>query len=305
MKGQTDFEQLDTYLGTSSPVWKLTGDSNALSLSPAGDDSGPVVGVELTPEQASQIRSFSGESSMAMLDVRILGKRAKLHLVGKRISRYEWAGMAALLTNSMSVASNSMQALAFAEGIVTEVNAIVVVLDRDGTIHRFNRKAEEYTNYTQNQVIGQNAQELFMPADEGRESRNNISRFFEQRQPQDVKRIIRTNEGTRPFLFRNRFLQPMHGDTPEFIVCSGVEIAVPERTGNAVASNEAFALGMMRRIADWQALVNGARALLETADGSPDENALADAKRLAAFAVRDAQHLYDEIDARLLQVQEG
>ncbi|WP_175771846.1 PAS domain-containing protein [Burkholderia ambifaria] len=304
MKGQTEFEQLDTYLGTSSPVWKLTGDSNALSLSPAGDDSGPVVGVELTQEQANQIRSFSGESSMAMLDVRILGKRAKLHLVGKMISRYEWAGMAALLTNSKSVASNSMQALAFAEGIVTEVNAIVVVLDRDGTIHRFNRKAEEYTNCTQKQVIGENAQDLFMPAEEGKKSRDNISRFFEQRQPQDVKRIIQTNEGARPFLFRNRFLQPMHGDTPEFIVCSGVEIAVPERTGNELASGEAFALGMMRRIADWQALVNGARALLETADGSPDENALADAKRLAAFAVRDAQHLYDEIDARLMRVME-
>ncbi|KWN82981.1 PAS domain S-box protein [Burkholderia stagnalis] len=300
MKGQTEFEQLDTYLGTTSPVWKLAGDSNALSLSPAGADTGPVVAVDLTSDQASQIRNFSGESSMAMLDVRILGKRAKLHLVGKMISQHEWAGMAALLTNSKSVASNSMQALAFAEGIVTEVNAIVVVLDREGTIHRFNRKAEEYTNCTQKQVIGENAQDLFMPVDEGRKSRDNISRFFEQRQPQDVQRIIRTNDGARPFLFRNRFLQPMHGDTPEFIVCSGVELVVPERTGNESASDEAFKLGMMRRIANWQALVNGARALLETADGSPDVNAVADAKRLAAFAVHDAQHLYDEIDARLM-----
>ncbi|MBN3780505.1 PAS domain-containing protein [Burkholderia sp. Ac-20345] len=306
MKAQTDFVELDTYLGTSSPVWKLTGDSNALSLSPAGADTGPVVGVELTQAQANTIRNFSGESSMTMLEVRILGKRAKLHLVGKMIGQYEWAGMAALLSNSKSVASNSMQALAFAEGIVTEVNAIVVVLDKAGTIHRFNRKAEEYTNCTQKQVIGENAQDLFMSIDEGENSRNNISRFFDQRQPQDVERIIKTNNGARPFLFRNRFLQPMHGDAPEFIVCSGVEIVVPESAGKEVVTGEEFELDVMRNIADWRALVNGVRALLDSADGSLDPDKVEDAKRLATFAVRDADHLYNKIDARLMRaMQEG
>lgn len=312
MKGNAVFRDLDDLLGTTSPVWKFLSNSCVLTLSAAGDSAGPNVAVELNAHQAERIRSLTGVTAVLILNVEILGKRSKLHLIGKKISAYEWAGVAALLVDSESVATNSMQALAFAEGIVSEVNAIVVVLDRAGTIHRFNKKAEEYTSCKEENVIGENAQALFMSPDEGEESKANISQFFEQGRPSDVERVIRTVNGPRSFLFRNRFLRPMQDGRPELIVCSGVEINGSESAVSAakdvetdVGLSETHTADVMRKIMDWGALVNGARALLTPPNGLPDPDALEDAKRLAAWAIRDAHRLYDEIDARLICARLG
>ncbi|TAM00352.1 MAG: PAS domain S-box protein [Paraburkholderia sp.] len=310
MKGNAAFRDFDDLLGTTSPVWKFANDSCVLQLSASGQEIGPRIAVDLSARQAERIRSLTGVTDVLILDVTIHGKRSKLHLVGKKINTYEWAGVAALLMDSESVAENSMQALAFAEGIVSEVNAIVVVLDRAGRIHRFNKKAEEYTNRKEEHVIGENAQALFMAPDEGRRSKENISRFFEEGSPRDVKRVIQTVSGARSFIFRNRFLRPIHEDRPELIVCSGVEVKLPDSANEADQSEEpngalteSHAADVMRKIMDWGALVNGARALLTASDGIPEPDALEDAKRLAAWAVRDAHRLYDEIDARLVSAR--
>ncbi len=309
MKGNAVLQDL---LGTTSPVWKFSSSRCVLTLSASGEEVGPTVAIELHARQAERIRRLTGVTSVLILDVEITGKRSKLHLVGKKISSHEWAGVAALLMDSDSVATNSMQALAFAEGIVSEVNAIVVVLDRSGTIHRFNKKAEEYTNCKEENVIGENAQALFMSPDEGERSKGHISRFFEQGWPYDVERVIQTVKGARPFLFRNRFLRAMQEGKPELIVCSGVEInptkaeeLVPESIEGDVGLSETETADIMRRVMDWGALVNGTRALLTTANGLPDADALEDAKRLAAWAIRDAHRLYDEIDARLICARLG
>ena len=309
MKGNAVLYDL---LGTTSPVWKFTSDSCVLTLSASGEEIGPTVAIEVHARQAERLRRLTGVTSVLILDVAIIGKRSKLHLVGKKISAREWAGVAALLVDSESVATNSMQALAFAEGIVSEVNAIVVVLDSSGTIHRFNKKAEEYTNCKEENVIGENAQALFMSPDEGEKSRVNISEFFKQGRPRDVERVIQTANGSRSFLFRNRFLHPLHDDKPELIVCSGVEINLPMSSDKVsedlepdLGLNETHTADVMRKIMDWGALVNGARALLTSANGVPDSDALEDAKRLAAWAVRDAHRLYDEIDARLICARLG
>jgi len=310
MKGNAVFRDLDDLLGTTSPVWKFASGSRELKLSGSGEEICPSVTVELNARQAERIRSLTGVTDVLIFDVMILGRRSKLHLVGKKISAYEWAGVAALLMDSESVAENSMQALAFAEGIVSEVNAIVVVLDRAGTIHRFNKRAEEYTNCKEENVIGENAQALFMAPDEGERSKDNISRFFKEGRPRDVRRVIQTANGARPFIFRNRFLRPIHDDKPELIVCSGVEVKLPDTVNDpedagelSAVLNESHAADVMRRIMDWGALVNGARALLTASNGVPEPDALEDAKRLAAWAVRDAHRLYDEIDARLVSAR--
>jgi len=316
MKGNGAFRDLEDLLGTTNPVWKFASNSCALTLSTTGEAVGPTISVELNTRQAERIRSLTGVTDVLIFDVQMLGKRCKLHLIGKKIGAFEWAGVAALLTDSDSVAKNSMQALAFAEGIVSEVNAIVVVLDRACTIRRFNKRAEEYTNCKEENVIGENAQALFMAPDEGKRSKENISRFFDEGRPRDVMRVIQTVSGERPFIFRNRFLRPMDAGKPELIVCSGVEVkcadpdsdsvaAIDERGEPSVGLTETHAAEVMRKIMDWGALINGARALLTTSHGVPDLDALEDAKRLAAWAVRDAHSLYDEIDARLVGARLG
>ncbi|KWF37408.1 PAS domain S-box protein [Burkholderia pseudomultivorans] len=301
------FQELDDYLGTSSPVWKFSGAGDELVLSREGGPNEPNLRVRLSARQAEEIRRLTGVTTVLIHEVKIFGKPVELHLVGKKINGAEWAGVAAVLRDSESVAKNSMQALAFAEQVVSEVNSIVVVLDRAGTIHRFNRMAEEYTGYKEENVIGENAQELFMSPDEGRSSRSNIALFFEQGRPYDVERVIETREGSRPFLFRNRFITAEQSAEPGFIVCSGVELAgaasgeITARRGDEPPSlSESYALDVLHRIMDWASMVDGARALLAGLDdGSIDPRSLAHAKRIVASAVRDAYGLYEDIDARL------
>ncbi len=310
MKRKKAFQQLDDYLGTSSPVWKFSDPDDVLVLSRVGSGTEPGVRIRLNERQIEQIRRLTGVTSVLLLDVHVFGKHVDLHLVGRKVGASKWTGIAAALCDAKSVARNSMQALAFAEGIVSEVNSVVVVLDRSGAIHRFNRVAEEYTGRKQENVIGLNAQELFMSPEEAKSSRENIAGFFEQGVPYDVQRVVETANGTRSFLFRNRFIKPAPDRNAEFIVCSGIEvidtklecIVAQQPDGHGPALNEAYCHQILRKIMDWASLVDGARALLASVEeGSGDAKELAHARRIAASAVRDAYGLYEEIDARLTQ----
>ncbi|WP_063890469.1 PAS domain S-box protein [Burkholderia ubonensis] len=310
--GESNFQSLDDYLGTSSPIWKLSNSSDELVLSATGGDTERSVRVKLKARQVTQIKRLTGATAVLFLDVQMLGRPVRLHLVGKKITTSDWAGVAAALGDPEAVAQNSMQALAFAEEIVSEVNSIVVILDKTGTIRRFNRKAEEYTGCKEVNVIGENAQSLFMSPTEGTQSRRNIERFFDEGRSYDVERVIETAQGARPFLFRNRFIKSKTDASSEFIVCSGVEIAFPRGTlaaedVDSVSTpvvDETHYLGLMNRIMDWAALVDGARTLLEKLEeGNGDPRSLANAIRLAASAVRDAYTLYDDLDAQLAYSQ--
>ncbi|MPW21744.1 PAS domain S-box protein [Paraburkholderia sp. CNPSo 3157] len=307
MKSKKVFDEFDRHFGTSSPVWQFSSSSDELVLSRAGGEQEPQLSIPLNGEQAASIRYVTGATTVLLLNVRLFGRNVELQLVGKKISEAHWAGVAAALCDAETVARNSMDALAFAEGIISEVNAVVVVLDKEGTIHRFNKMAEEYAGRKEADVIGKNAQRLFMTPDEGESSRRNITRFFERGQPYDVERNVQTVNGSRRFLFRNRFIGAGNSGSAECIVCSGIEI--PEvvdsdavvRTGDRrTALGEAYCLDVLKRVMDWAAMVDGARALLASVEeGSGDAGSLAHAKRLAASAVKDAYGLYEEIDARL------
>jgi PAS domain S-box-containing protein len=308
MKSKKVFDEFDRHFGTSSPVWQFSSFSDELVLSRAGGEKEPQLSILLNAEQAASIRDVTGATTVLLLHVRLFGRHVELHLVGKKISEVHWAGVAAALCDAETVARNSMEALAFAEGIVSEVNAVVVVLDKEGTIHRFNKMAEEYAGCKEADVIGKNAQRLFMTPDEGESSRRNITRFFERGQSYDVERNVQTVNGSRRFLFRNRFIIGAgNGGGATCIVCSGIEI--PEavdgdpvvRTGHRrTALGEVYCLDVLKRVMDWAAMVDGARALLASVEeGSGDAGSLAHAKRLAASAVKDAYALYEEIDARL------
>lgn len=78
----------------------------------------------------------------------------------------EWAGTASSWFDTFSVARDLLQGLLFAEQVVSEANAVIVILDRKGKIQRFNRLCEEYTDVKEQDVIGKTAFELFLSAQE-------------------------------------------------------------------------------------------------------------------------------------------
>ena len=213
---------LEVVLGTKRPCWRFGSDSNALELAAVRGLTN--VGVALTAAQAEKIRALTGVTSHLLLDISLYGRAITLHLVGKKTDRHDWAGTASDSADSLSVADALSNGLAAAEQVVSEVNSLVVILDRNGIVQRFNRMCEEVTGMREVDVIGRSAFDLFMNPDQGSQSRTNIRQFFESRQSFEVERIINTVKGPRLFQFRNKFVHSGSGVDEQFIICSGADI---------------------------------------------------------------------------------
>ncbi|ELQ5995162.1 cyclic di-GMP phosphodiesterase [Cronobacter dublinensis] len=228
MKDDLENNLLYRYSGAASPFWRLPLDSNALQLATSEAATTSHV-VPLTPEQAAQIRTMGVITSSVTLSLSLFGELVPVHLVGRKVSRKEWAGTASAWNDTTSVARDLVQGLSFAEQVVSEANSVIVILDRHGNIQRFNRLSEEYTGLKEQEVIGQNVFKLFMTPAEAAASRRNITGFFRNGSSYEVERWVKTRKGQRLFLFRNKFVHSGSGRNEIFLICSGTDITEERR----------------------------------------------------------------------------
>ncbi|EOZ1431094.1 cyclic di-GMP phosphodiesterase [Enterobacter hormaechei] len=225
-----DLEQnlLFRYMGTHSPWWRLTADSNALHLA-ASESADIIQVVALDDEQAALIRQLTVITSSIAMTLPLYGVDVPVHLVGRKINKNEWAGTASAWNDTPSVARDLAQGLSFAEQVVSEANSVIVILDQNGNIQRFNRLSEEYTGLKEQEVIGQNVFKLFMNRSEAAASKRNITGFFRNGSSYEVERWIKTRKGQRLFLFRNKFVHSGSGKNEIFLICSGTDITEERR----------------------------------------------------------------------------
>lgn len=225
-----DLEQnlLFRYMGTHSPWWRLTADSNALHLA-ASESADIIQVVALHDEQAALIRQLTVITSSIAMTLPLYGVDVPVHLVGRKINKNEWAGTASAWNDTPSVARDLAQGLSFAEQVVSEANSVIVILDQNGNIQRFNRLSEEYTGLKEQEVIGQNVFKLFMSRSEAAASKRNITGFFRNGSSYEVERWIKTRKGQRLFLFRNKFVHSGSGKNEIFLICSGTDITEERR----------------------------------------------------------------------------
>lgn len=225
-----DLEQnlLFRYMGTHSPWWRLTADSNALHLA-ASESADVIQVVALDYEQAALIRQLTVITSSIAMTLPLYGVNVPVHLVGRKINKNEWAGTASAWNDTPSVARDLAQGLSFAEQVVSEANSVIVILDQNGNIQRFNRLSEEYTGLKEQEVIGQNVFKLFMSRSEAAASKRNITGFFRNGSSYEVERWIKTRKGQRLFLFRNKFVHSGSGKNEIFLICSGTDITEERR----------------------------------------------------------------------------
>ncbi|XWJ89996.1 cyclic di-GMP phosphodiesterase [Phytobacter ursingii] len=228
MKDDQEQNLLFRYLGSSSPFWRLTADSNALHFAPDEESESSQV-VTLNDEQAAQLRQMTVITSSLTMHISLFGDNVPVHLVGRKINKTEWAGTASAWNDTSSVARDLVQGLSFAEQVVSEANSVIVILDRHGSIQRFNRLCEEYTGLKEQEVIGQNVFKLFMSHNEAEASKRNISEFFRNGASYEVERWIKTRKGQRLFLFRNKFVHSGSGKNEIFLICSGTDITEERR----------------------------------------------------------------------------
>ncbi|WP_435930414.1 cyclic di-GMP phosphodiesterase [Dryocola sp. BD613] len=228
MKDELEQNLLYRYLGTTSPYWRLPSDSNALQLA-AHESADASQVIALDQEQADEIRQMTVITSSITMTISLFGTDMSVHLVGRKVSRREWAGTASSWHDTPSVARDLLQGLSFAEQVVSEANSVIVILDRQGNIQRFNRLSEEYTGLKEQEVIGQNVFKLFMSRSEAAASRHNISGFFRNGSSYEVERWIKTRKGQRLFLFRNKFVHSGSGKNEIYLICSGTDITEERR----------------------------------------------------------------------------
>lgn len=222
MTNAQDDSILYLHFGTPRPYWRLSSDSNALELS--AELGLTNVAIALTSLQAARIRELTGITSCFTLDVALFGTPLCIYLVGRKVDNNVWAGTASDFADTASVAHDLEVGLTFAEQVVSEANSVIVIIDQDGKIHRFNRLSEEYTGLLEQDVIGHSAYDMFMSLEEGIASRQNIASFFQKEQSYEVERWINTVKGQRLFLFRNKFVHSGSGKQQKFLICSGSDI---------------------------------------------------------------------------------
>lgn len=228
MKDIRESATLYSYMGTHTPYWRLSEDSNVLQLSVTESADGPQE-VELSPAQAEQIRDMTVITSSLMMTLPIKNSDVPVHLVGRKISKHEWAGSASAWHDTPSVARDLVKGLSFAEQVVSEAHSAIVILDSKGKIQRFNRLCEEYTGLKEQEVIGQSVFKLFMSRREAAASRHNIGAFFRNGNAYEVERWVKTRKGQRLFLFRNKFVHSGSGKNEIYLICSGTDITEERR----------------------------------------------------------------------------
>ncbi|MBE0131289.1 cyclic di-GMP phosphodiesterase [Citrobacter amalonaticus] len=228
MKDILESATLYSFLGTHTPYWRLSEDSNTLHLS-VTEATDRAERVELAPEQAERIREMTVITSSLMMTLPFDDNDIPVHLVGRKINKHEWAGSASAWHDTPSVARDLVKGLSFAEQVVTEANSAIVILDSRGNIQRFNRLCEEYTGLKEQEVIGQSVFKLFMSRREAAASRRNISGFFRNGNSYEVERWVKTRKGQRLFLFRNKFVHSGSGKNEIYLICSGTDITEERR----------------------------------------------------------------------------
>lgn len=220
------------HFGTSSPHWKLTSDSDAFQLAGDSEVSDTVIAVPLHPEQAKAIRQLTGVTSHLLIDINIFGEPTKLHLVGRKVDSNLWVGTAADYRDTGAVARDLELGLKFAEQVVSEVNALVVIIDSEGKIKRFNKLCEELTGVSEGTMLGKNAHDLFMPSNQHDSARANIKDFFATGKAFEVERPVIGKSGVRQILWRNKLVESGSGKREKYLVCAGTDVT-EERSAKA------------------------------------------------------------------------
>ena len=220
--------RLYLHFGTTMPFWQLHADSNALQFS--SEERGSVnLAVALRPEQAAAVRAMTSATSHLEMALTLYGKPVQMHLIGRRTDNMRWAGTAADHQDTASVARSLIAAIGSSEQIVSEVNSLVVLVDQDLKIRRFNRRCEELTGLKEADVLGRDVHDGFIAETDREAARVNMKAFFATGNSFEVERPCIGKNGVRQILWRNKMVRSGSGPAEWYLVCSGTDVTEERR----------------------------------------------------------------------------
>jgi len=108
--------------------------------------------------------------------------------------------------------------------ILHTVGALVVVLDPEGSIIRFNRASERTTGYSFAEVAGQKIWDALMVPEEVDRFKSVLQRLCSDQFPSDYEGYLIKRDGARRLIVWSSTVLPGIGGTPTYIIATGIDI---------------------------------------------------------------------------------
>jgi PAS domain S-box-containing protein len=108
--------------------------------------------------------------------------------------------------------------------ILHTVGALVVVLDPEGSIIRFNRACEQATGYSFAEVAGQKIWDLLMVPDEVDRFKSVLQQLRSDQFPSDYEGYLVKRDGARRLIAWSSTVLPGKGGTPTYFIATGIDI---------------------------------------------------------------------------------
>ena len=108
--------------------------------------------------------------------------------------------------------------------VLHTVGALVVVLDPEGRIIRFNRACEQASGYSFAEADGKKVWDLFMVPEEVDRFKSVFRQLCDDRSPIDYEGYMLTREGARRLIAWSSTVLPGNNGSPAYIIGSGIDI---------------------------------------------------------------------------------
>jgi len=108
--------------------------------------------------------------------------------------------------------------------ILHTVGALVVVLDPEGSIIRFNRACERTTGYSFAEVAGQKIWDLLMVPDEVDRFKSVLQQLRSDQSPSDYEGYLVKRDGARRLIAWSSTVLPGNGGTPTYFIATGIDV---------------------------------------------------------------------------------
>jgi len=116
-----------------------------------------------------------------------------------------------------------------ASAILDTVGALVVVMDKEGRIVRFNRACEQITGYSLNEVQGRCPWDLFLTAEEGERFRASFLQACDNSSGTDYEGLWLTRDSGPRLVAWSTSVLPGANQRPTYVIASGIDITDRKR----------------------------------------------------------------------------